>query len=149
MSTITQVERGGLFEISEATLAELKSSKYYNDDLAPTSISERSWTTYSITMLWVGMAICIPSLSLASGLIGMGVSPWPYPRTPEEAAKPRSLRLLSMLSFLYTSLYALWCKFTTGVILSRLFVVSNRFHRILTILKYALRKMKVLYPIPL
>ena len=51
MNTITQVERGGLFEISEATLAELKSSKYYNDDLAPTSISERSWTTYSITML--------------------------------------------------------------------------------------------------
>ena len=76
MNTITQVERGGLFEISEATLAELKSSKYYNDDLAPTSISERSWTTYSITMLWVGMAICIPSLSLASGLIGLGVSPW-------------------------------------------------------------------------
>lgn len=29
MNTITQVERGGLFEISEATLAELKSSKYY------------------------------------------------------------------------------------------------------------------------
>ena len=58
MNTITQVERGGLFEISEATLAELKSSKYYNDDLAPTSISERSWTTYSITMLWVGMSIC-------------------------------------------------------------------------------------------
>lgn len=27
-------------------------------------------------MLWVGMSICIPSLSLASGLIGMGVSPW-------------------------------------------------------------------------
>ena len=66
MSTITQVEKGGLFEISEATLAELKSSKYYNDDLAPTSISERSWTTYSITMLWVGMAICIPSLSPVS-----------------------------------------------------------------------------------
>ena len=76
MNTITQVERGGLFEISEATLAELKSSKYYNDDLAPTSISERSWTTYSITMLWVGMSICIPSLSLASGLIALGVSPW-------------------------------------------------------------------------
>lgn len=76
MNTITQVERGGLFEISEATLAELKSSKYYNDDLAPTSISERSRTTYSITMLWVGMSICIPSLSLASGLIALGVSPW-------------------------------------------------------------------------
>lgn len=76
MSTYTQREVGGLVELTESTLAELKSSEYYNDDLAPSSISERSWTTYSITMLWVGMAICIPSLALASGLIGMGVSPW-------------------------------------------------------------------------
>ena len=76
MSTYTQREVGGLFELTESTLSELKSSKYYNDDLAPTSVSERSWTTYSITMLWVGMAICIPSLALASGLITMGVSPW-------------------------------------------------------------------------
>ena len=76
MSTYTQREVGGLFELTESTMAELKSSKYYNDDLSPTSVSERSWTTYSITMLWVGMSICIPSLSLASGLIAMGVSPW-------------------------------------------------------------------------
>ena len=33
MNTITQVEKGGLFELTESTLAELKSSKYYNDDL--------------------------------------------------------------------------------------------------------------------
>jgi NCS1 family nucleobase:cation symporter-1 len=76
MSTYTQVEKNGLFELTDAARAELGSSKYYNDDLAPTSVSQRNWTTYNITMLWVGMAICIPSLSLASGLIGMGVSPW-------------------------------------------------------------------------
>lgn len=76
MSTYTQVQRNGLFELSDATLQELMSSKYYNDDLAPTSVAERTWTTYTIAMLWVGMSICIPSLSLASGLIGMGVSPW-------------------------------------------------------------------------
>ncbi len=76
MSTYTQREVGGLFELTEDTLAELRSSKYYNDDLAPTSVSERSWTTYSITMLWVGMAICIPSLALASSLITLGVNPW-------------------------------------------------------------------------
>lgn len=76
MSTYTQVEKGGLFELTDAARAELVSSKYYNEDLAPTSVSQRNWTTYSITMLWVGMSICIPSLSLASGLIGMGVSPW-------------------------------------------------------------------------
>ncbi|NLD18861.1 MAG: nitrate reductase [Clostridiales bacterium] len=76
MSTYTQVEKGGLFELTDAARAELVSSKYYNEDLAPTSVSQRNWTTYNITMLWVGMSICIPSLSLASGLIGMGVSPW-------------------------------------------------------------------------
>ena len=76
MSTYTQVEKNGLFELTDAARAELVSSKYYNEDLAPTSVSQRTWTTYNITMLWVGMAICIPSLSLASGLIGMGVSPW-------------------------------------------------------------------------
>ena len=76
MSTYTQVEKNGLFELSEAARAELASSKYYNEDLSPTTVAERTWTTYSITMLWVGMSICIPSLSLASGLIGMGVSPW-------------------------------------------------------------------------
>lgn len=76
MSTYTQVEKSGLFELTDAARAELVSSKYYNEDLAPTSVSQRNWTTYNIAMLWVGMAICIPSLSLASGLIGVGVSPW-------------------------------------------------------------------------
>ena len=76
MATYTQVEKNGLFELTQEARAELASSKYYNDDLAPTTVAERNWTTYSIAMLWVGMSICIPSLSLSSGLIGMGVSPW-------------------------------------------------------------------------
>lgn len=76
MSTITQIEKAGLFELSQAAREELATSKFFNDDLAPTSVSERTWTTYTITMLWVGMSICIPALALASGLIGMGVSPW-------------------------------------------------------------------------
>lgn len=76
MSTYTQVQRNGLFELSDEAKQELASSSYYNDDLAPSSVAERTWTTYTITMLWVGMSICIPSLSLASGLITMGVSPW-------------------------------------------------------------------------
>ncbi len=76
MSTHTQVVRNGLYELTDEARQELISSKYFNEDLAPTSVSQRTWTTYNISMLWVGMAICIPSLSLASGLIGMGVSPW-------------------------------------------------------------------------
>ncbi|MDD6390551.1 MAG: nitrate reductase, partial [Firmicutes bacterium] len=61
MSTYTQVQRNGLFELSDATMQELMSSKYFNDDLAPSSVAERTWTTYTIAMLWVGMSICIPS----------------------------------------------------------------------------------------
>ena len=76
MVKATQLERNGLFELTAEVRAELASSKYYNDDLSPTTVAERTWTTYSITMLWVGMSICIPSMSLASGLISMGVSPW-------------------------------------------------------------------------
>ncbi|MGL4483754.1 MAG: NCS1 family nucleobase:cation symporter-1, partial [Anaerovoracaceae bacterium] len=76
MSDYTQVESRGLFELTDAARSELASSKYFNEDLAPTSVSQRTWTTYNITMLWVGMAICLPSLTLSSALIGFGVSPW-------------------------------------------------------------------------
>lgn len=76
MNKITQTELGGLFELTPEARAELSSSKYYNEDLAPTSISERNWTTYNITMLWVGMSICIPALALSSSLITVGISPW-------------------------------------------------------------------------
>ena len=43
MSKYTQVERDGLFELTDVARAELSSSKYYNEDLAPTSISQRTW----------------------------------------------------------------------------------------------------------
>lgn len=76
MSKYTQKEVGGLYELTDAARAELATSKYYNEDLAPTSISQRTWTTYHISMLWVGMAICIPSLTMASSLVGLGLSPW-------------------------------------------------------------------------
>lgn len=76
MATYSQVERNGLFELTDEARQELANSSYYNEDLAPSTVAERKWTTYNITMLWVGMSICIPSLSLASGCIAYGISPW-------------------------------------------------------------------------
>ncbi|MCL1981669.1 MAG: NCS1 family nucleobase:cation symporter-1 [Clostridiales bacterium] len=76
MSKYTQIERSGLFELTDVARAELTSSKYYNEDLAPTSLSQRTWTTYNIAALWIGMSICIPSFTMASGLVGLGLSPW-------------------------------------------------------------------------
>lgn len=76
MSKYTQKEVCGLYELTDAARAELTMSKYYNEDLAPTSLSQRVWSTYNISMLWVGMAICIPSLTMSSSLVVLGLSPW-------------------------------------------------------------------------
>jgi NCS1 family nucleobase:cation symporter-1 len=76
MSKYTQKERGGLYELTDAARAELVDSKYYNTDLAPTSLSERNWNTYHIAALWIGMSVCLPSFAMASSLVGLGLSPW-------------------------------------------------------------------------
>lgn len=46
----------------------------YNEDLAPTTENQRTWTTYHYVALWLGMSICIPTFMLASGLIAGGMS---------------------------------------------------------------------------
>jgi len=76
MSKYTQKEAHGLYELTDAARAELVDSKYYNEDLAPTSLAQRTWTTYNIASLWVGMSVCLPSYTLASSLIALGMSTW-------------------------------------------------------------------------
>ena len=76
MTKLTQKETGGLYELTDLARAELADSKYYNADLAPTNITQRSWTTYHITSLWIGLSICIPSFTMASSLVALGLSPW-------------------------------------------------------------------------
>jgi len=76
MSKYTQKERDGLFELTDAARAELVDSKYYNVDLAPTSLTQRTWTTYNICSLWIGMGICLPSYALASSMVALGMSTW-------------------------------------------------------------------------
>lgn len=48
----------------------------WNPDLAPTSPSARRWGKWDIAALWVGMAVCIPTYQLASGLIAGGMNWW-------------------------------------------------------------------------
>ncbi|MGH3747142.1 MAG: NCS1 family nucleobase:cation symporter [Micromonosporaceae bacterium] len=49
-------------------------SGYHNRELAPTSMAQRTWNTYHYAALWIGMAFCIPSYLLASGLIAIGMN---------------------------------------------------------------------------
>ncbi len=47
-----------------------------NPDLAPTRPEQRTWSTWHIAALWIGMAVCIPTYTLASGMILQGMSWW-------------------------------------------------------------------------
>ncbi|WP_206459513.1 NCS1 family nucleobase:cation symporter-1 [Anaerovorax sp. IOR16] len=75
MSIYTQREHNGLYELTDVARAELIDSKYYNGDLAPTSISQRTWTTYNVSSLWIGMSICLPTYALSASLVALGLSP--------------------------------------------------------------------------
>ena len=46
----------------------------YNADLAPVPTNERTWNWVHFAALWVGMAICIPTYTLASSLVDGGWS---------------------------------------------------------------------------
>jgi nucleobase:cation symporter-1, NCS1 family len=47
-----------------------------NEDLAPVPLEKRTWTRWNIAALWIGMAVCIPTYTLASSLIGTGMTWW-------------------------------------------------------------------------
>src|SRR5262245_18770527 len=62
--------RGELYE-----LAALPSDpRLSNADLAPTAIAQRTWSTYHVASLWIGLAVCIPTYILAAGLVEGGMS---------------------------------------------------------------------------
>jgi NCS1 family nucleobase:cation symporter-1 len=45
-----------------------------NEDLAATPLEKRTWTLRDFAALWIGMAVCIPTYTMASGLIDQGMS---------------------------------------------------------------------------
>jgi NCS1 family nucleobase:cation symporter-1 len=47
--------------------------RFANPDLLPVPLARRTWSTYNFLALWVGMAHNIPSWTLASGLVALGM----------------------------------------------------------------------------
>jgi nucleobase:cation symporter-1, NCS1 family len=62
--------------IELATDVVLDDPALFNEDLAPTKIEKRTWSTYTFAALWISMAHCIPTYMLASGLISAGMNWW-------------------------------------------------------------------------
>jgi NCS1 family nucleobase:cation symporter-1 len=52
---------------------DLAGSPYYNHDMAPTSLAQRTWGMRDLAVLWISMSACIPTYMLAAGLIEGGM----------------------------------------------------------------------------
>ena len=65
---------------SRSDFVELKTdvshSPLWNRDLAPTTIKERTWSTWNIAALWIGMSVVITTYTLAGGFIEAGMNWW-------------------------------------------------------------------------
>jgi NCS1 family nucleobase:cation symporter-1 len=55
---------------------DVSHSPLWNKDLAPTPLSRRTWSTYNIAALWIGMSVVITTYTLASGLMSQGMNWW-------------------------------------------------------------------------
>src|SRR4051794_19037922 len=62
--------RGDLYELREPS----SDTRLWNADLAPTRGEQRTWTTYNMASLWVGLSVCIPTYMMAAGLVEGGMS---------------------------------------------------------------------------
>ena len=60
----------------EAIKEDVGGSRLYNDDLAPMGPEDRTWSTYNIVALWVGISIVTTTYLLASGLMAAGMNWW-------------------------------------------------------------------------
>jgi NCS1 family nucleobase:cation symporter-1 len=58
------------------TNEDLSQSPLWNPDLAPTPLERRTWSTYNIAALWIGMSVVITTYTLASGLMTQGMTWW-------------------------------------------------------------------------
>ena len=55
---------------------DVSASPLWNPDLAPTTINERTWSTWNIAALWIGMSVVITTYTLAGGFIEAGMNWW-------------------------------------------------------------------------
>ncbi|MEZ5308805.1 MAG: NCS1 family nucleobase:cation symporter-1 [Pyrinomonadaceae bacterium] len=55
---------------------DVSASPLWNEDLAPTTLAERTWSTWNIAALWIGMSVVITTYTLAGGFIAAGMNWW-------------------------------------------------------------------------
>jgi NCS1 family nucleobase:cation symporter-1 len=73
----TQVQRGDIVVLTDAAAARISANhNLWNEDLRPCTLAEHAWPASKYASLWVGMCLCLPTYSLASGMIALGMNWW-------------------------------------------------------------------------
>lgn len=65
-ATSSTVAVGEFYELDVGQ--DLRKSSRFNEDIAPTRVEQRTWNTWHIAALWVGMSICVPTYTLGGVL---------------------------------------------------------------------------------
>lgn len=55
---------------------DISGSPLWNADLAPTTVGQRTWSTWNIAALWIGMSVVITTYMLGGGFIAQGMTWW-------------------------------------------------------------------------
>lgn len=61
---------------AQAQASAAQNQSMWNEDLRPCTLAEHSWPASKFAALWVGMCLCLPTYSLASGMIALGMNWW-------------------------------------------------------------------------
>jgi len=72
----SQIEDKGIVTLTAEAVDQLQDSSLWNDDLRPTTKEEHSWKGRNFAALWIGMCLVIPSYTMASGMIALGMNWW-------------------------------------------------------------------------
>lgn len=74
---ITQKEHGDFVVLTDAAIDQVSHNfTVWNEDLRPCTTAEHSWKGSRFAMLWIGMSICLPTYSMASGMLALGMNWW-------------------------------------------------------------------------
>ena len=72
---VTQKRTGDVVALTAAASAEASAQPaLWNDDLRPCTLAEHTWNGSAFATLWIGMCLCVPTYSLASGMIALGMN---------------------------------------------------------------------------
>ena len=73
----TQARHGDIVVLTPgAQRAAAQNPSMWNEDLRPCTLAEHSWPASKFASLWIGMCLCLPTYSLASGMIALGMNWW-------------------------------------------------------------------------